>query len=131
MSQENVEIVRRGYGALQRRDVEEFVGYFDPDVEFRSLMQDAEGTFFGHDGVREWWAGLLATFPDWNPSLIEVRDLGDWVLIRVHGQGVATRSGIGVDEEFWQAMEFRGGRVIRHLVVRTEREALEAVGLSE
>ena len=131
MSRENVELVRRAYGALRRRDVEEFVDYFDPEVEFKSLMQEAEGTFFGHDGVREWWAGLFETFPDWDPSFVELRDLGDWVVVRVRGQGVATGSGLGVDEEFWQAVEFRGGRAIRHLVVRTEHEALEAAGLSE
>ena len=57
MSQENLEqIYRRGIDAVNRGDLEGFLASVHPDVEFTSLIAEAEGeTFHGHDGVRRWW----------------------------------------------------------------------------
>ncbi len=131
MSRENLDLVYRAYDAQRRRDLEEFLGYFDPAVEFRSRLVDIEGTLYGHEGVREWWATLMDVFPDWNGSILEARDLGDWVLIHGRGQGSGAGSGAGVGEDYWQAVEIRNGRCVRYITCRTRSEALEAAGLRE
>jgi ketosteroid isomerase-like protein len=131
MSQENVEIVQRVFGALQCNDVDEFLRHLDPEVEFRSLVLELEGPVFGHEGAREWWRGLKEVFPDWNPTMLEVRDLGEYVLVHARGQGRGGGSGVGIDDDFWQVAQFRDGRVVRYAAFRTEAEALEAVGLRE
>jgi ketosteroid isomerase-like protein len=127
MSLENVELARRAYAALQAGDVEEWVSYFDPEVEFSWMAM--EGLFRGHQGLREWAAGLLAAFPDWKPSIVEIRDLGDRALIHGSAGGEGARSGLGVEASFWHAMEVRGGRVVWSAAFRTEADALEAVRL--
>jgi len=129
MSQENVELAHRAYAAFQDGDFDEWVSYFDPDVEFSQTAM--EGTFRGHEGLREWAAGLLAAFPDWKPSIVETRDLGDRVLIHGSASGEGASSGLGVDVDFWQAVEIRHGRVVWLSAFRTEADALEAVGLRE
>ena len=54
MSQENVEIVRRFYAALHRRDKEGCVREMHPEVEGVVYFMESEGrTYRGHQGVRE------------------------------------------------------------------------------
>ncbi len=38
MSQENVELVRRGYAAFNRQDFEAWLDFLDPQVEFREMV---------------------------------------------------------------------------------------------
>jgi ketosteroid isomerase-like protein len=131
MSQENVELVDRAYEALQANDIDAFLALVDPDVEWHSLILEIEGVFRGHEGVREWWRSLRDVFPDWNPSVVEVRDAGDRVLIHARGVGSGAASGVGVEDDFWQVAELRDGRIVWYRAVRSEREALEAAGLAQ
>jgi ketosteroid isomerase-like protein len=129
MSQENVELAHRAYAAFQAGNFDEWVSYFDPEVEFSSTAM--EGPFRGHEGMREWAAGLLAAFPNWKPSIVEIRDLGDRALIHVSASGDGATSGIGIEVDFWQAVEVRGGRVVWCAGFRTEADAREAAELRE
>ena len=61
------------FEAFRRRDLQAFVGYTDPEVEFTSLVLEVEGVYHGHDGVR-WWEAVLAVFPDWSPEVEEASD---------------------------------------------------------
>jgi ketosteroid isomerase-like protein len=128
MSEENIELVTRCYEALAADDLDEFLSFFDPHVEFRSLILEIEGTFHGREGVRTWWNGLKSVFPNWNPSLVEVRDLDPCVVARARGTGSGVASGVGLDDEFWQVVEIRNRKIVWYRAVRTEREALEAAG---
>jgi ketosteroid isomerase-like protein len=65
MSQENAELVHRAYAALQAGDVDRWVSYFDPEVEFSWTAM--EGLVRGHEGLREWATGLLAAFRTGSP----------------------------------------------------------------
>ena len=60
MSRENVAIYRRGYAAVNRGDIDGVLLTVHPDVEFTSLIAEAEGeTFRGHEGVRRWWKEVV------------------------------------------------------------------------
>ena len=126
-----MDISHRAYGHLQRDDIEGFLTYVDPEAEWHSLVLEMEGTFHGHEGVREWWRNLRGAFPDWRPTLQEARDLGDWVLLHARAQASGAGSGVGIDQDFWQVGKIRDGRIVYYAAFRTEREALEAVGLSQ
>jgi len=131
MSEENVQIVRRCYEALRKDDLGQFLDHVHPDVEWHSLILEIEGVFHGHDGVRKWWRELRSVFPDWDPSIGEVRDLGDYVLVHAHGIGSGASSGVGISDDFWQIARFRDGLMAWYGAFRSEAEALEAAGLSE
>jgi ketosteroid isomerase-like protein len=131
MSQENVELAHRVFEAFNRDDIETFLTYVDPDAEWHGRMGDMEGTDHGHDGVRQWWTSLFEVFPDWRPAIMDVRDLGDFVLVHARGVGSGAGSGAGIDEDFWQVAEVRGGRIVWYRAFRREAEALAAVGLRE
>ena len=57
MSQENVERVLRGYDDWNRRDLDAMIERVDPEIEWTmtgtTRFPDTEGTYHGHDGVRE------------------------------------------------------------------------------
>jgi ketosteroid isomerase-like protein len=130
MSQENVETLRKGYAAVNRGDVEALLAYVHPDVEFTSLIAEAEGeTFRGHDGVRRWWREVVLQLGGLRGEPEEVRDLGDAVLVRV--AGTYRPGGVEVPQTVWNVIRFRDGLAIWWQFFRTEEEALEAAGLSE
>jgi ketosteroid isomerase-like protein len=135
MSQEDVELTRRVFDALRRRDLDEFVALHDPSCEIQPLLAAVAGDYHGHDGVREWLDDLFGAFPDFSIRLDEVRELGDRTLgaarIRAHGAHGMDSAGPMIDQVTWVPAEIRNGRVIWWGNFRTEPEALEAVGLRE
>ena len=83
MSQENVERLYRAYDAFNRRDLDAYLALIDPEVELTPRIMELEGGSYyrGHDGVREWWRTLFAVFPDFSTEILEVRDLGDSLIV--------------------------------------------------
>jgi ketosteroid isomerase-like protein len=131
MAQENVDAVVSTFEAFQRRDLDAFLGCFDPEVEYRSLVLEVEGVYRGHEGMRRWWEGVLTVFPDWSPRIEDSRELGGRVLSRVRAEGPGTGSGISRERDIWHLAEVRDGRLRWSAFFRTEDEAVEAAGLRE
>jgi ketosteroid isomerase-like protein len=130
MSRENVAAFRSGYAAFNRRDLKAFLALAHPDVEFTSLIAEAEGeTFRGHDGVRRWWKEVVLPLGGLHGEPEEVRDLGDTVLARI--VGTYRPRGVEVRQTIWQVVRYREGMARSWQFFRTEEEALEAAGLSE
>jgi ketosteroid isomerase-like protein len=132
MSQENVDGAYRAYDAFSRGDWEALVELIDPAVEFESLILEADGASYrGHEGVREYFEIVHDVFSDWHSEITELRDFGDTLIIESHAVGTAKGSGIELGQRFWQAVRLRDGKIVWWRFVRTEEEALEAVGLRE
>ena len=134
MSQENVELAHRTADAFNQRDLDALLALTDPDVEAHSRIVELEGggPFRGHDGIREWWRGLLVVFPDFQSEVEEVKDLGhDLTLTRLrqHTQGIEKAS--PADQTQWHLVEWRDGKSIRWQAFLSEDDALEAAGLRE
>ena len=132
MSQENVELYRRGIEAFNRRDLEAFLALADPDVVGISRVLAIEGgSYRGHDGTREWWRDLLGVFPDFRIEVVWVRDAGDLTVSELrnsaHGEGGAPP----LEEFVWQVSEWRDGLVVRWQMYESEQDALEAAGVRE
>ena len=118
------------FAAMNSGDFEAFDRLMAEDVEFTSLVAEAEGTTFrGHDGVREWWETVRGAFQEVRWELLEVRGAGVCGVthFRLHG----TLGSVPVEQTMWQAVKLRDGMIRWWAFFRTESEALEAVGLSE
>ena len=131
MSQENVEIVRRAYDALNRRAYDAWVAFFQSDVEFHGLPENPDARVYrGHDGVREWIKGVCKVL-DARFEPEEVTEAGDFVLLSVRASVMPRGSSIRVEQRVFNVVEMKAGKAQRLWGYRTKAEALEAVGLSE
>jgi SnoaL-like domain len=130
MSQENVTGFYRAVDAVRRRDLNDYLALLDSHVDIAPLGA-IRPSYHGHDGVRKWWEDLFGVAPDFSLDIDEVRDLGDSLVValRVHAHGRG--SGVPVEQSVWQAVKFRGEKVLWWRSYGSQREALEAVGLSE
>ena len=136
MSQENVEIVKRGVEAWQRDDFDSWLATLDSAMEWHTgLERLAEGTesfYRGHDGMRRAWTAYRNEFDDFEVEAQELRDLGDdrvVLLGRFRWRGPA--SGIATESPLGMVFTVRGGKIIRSVDYFSQQEALEAVGLKE
>jgi ketosteroid isomerase-like protein len=129
VSQEDLDGVRAAWDAISANDFERFIEAVDPDVEFTSLVAEADAAVYrGHEGVRKWWNSVRETFPNFWADDIELRELDDQILAQIRLCG--TVQGMKLDQTIWQVLTVKDGKVVRWNVFRTEAEALEGARLS-
>ena len=130
MSKENVEIVRRMNAAFNRGD-EGWVGFYDPQVEFRTPPEWPEDSVYtGHDGVRH-AAGLWAeSFSEYEWTIDRLVDARDYVIALHHHRGRIGDSGAWVERPLGAVYFFRDGKIVRVLSFFSWAEALDAAGLT-
>jgi ketosteroid isomerase-like protein len=152
MSQENVEVVRRYYEAVQRafaaywtnpRSVSEalragdlgpgaaeLTRYLDPNAEWRTALTGV--TYRGYDEMTVGFDEVVDTAQDYRVELQEVIDLGGDHVLAVAGVGMTGKaSDIDVDTTIFIAVSVRDGLITRMDEYLDRSEALEAAGLSE
>ena len=136
MSQENVETCWRSVDLFNRRDVEAWLEYLDPEVELHwtlfAMLGGGATVFRGHEGVREYLRDLDKAFAEFQIAEIsEIRDLGERVLavgqLRMRGTG----SGAEVESPIAYVVEVKSGKATRIDDFFDPKDALEAAGLSE
>ena len=134
MSEENVEVIRRGYEAFNRGDLDATVADFAPTFEYvaTGAIPGFEGVFRGPEG----WKGLLSGFFDeFHDPHVEIRDLReageDHVLALATYGGRGKQSGAEASWDMWQLWTVREGKVVGGQGFTGREEALEAAGLSE
>jgi ketosteroid isomerase-like protein len=132
MSQENVELARKGYEAFNRRDADALADLCDPEVEFLSLIAESEGQVYrGHEGVRAFLRQQDEAFDAISAEIEEIIDFDDFLIISLCFRAHGRESGVPVEQHSWQAARIRANRILWWKFFRTRAEALEAAGLSE
>jgi uncharacterized protein len=131
MSQQNVEIVRRGWEAFNRGDPA-FLADFAEDAEFEEDPAFPEaGVFRGREEILAYIRGFQEQMRDHRFEVEEVRDLGDQVLALLRETARGASSGVHVDQRPAFLFQFRGGRISRMRAYLDRAKALEALGLEE
>ena len=133
MSQENTELLRRAVDAFNRRDVDDFLAYTDPEIEFTPYERAVEGLgpYRGHEGVRAWWQNSFEAFPDLTAELHEVRGHGDKTVARGRLFGTGAGSGAAFERMLWLAHKWHDGKTVWWYAFEDEADALKAVALEE
>jgi ketosteroid isomerase-like protein len=136
MSQENVEIVRRGYELYAAGDLEGVTDLIAdaaelPDAGGLGVADTAAGTRHGRDGFLLGAQEAVEAFEDYRVEAQEFIDAGDAVVVPVRISGRGRASGAMLEVRLVHVWVLRTGRAIRNEIYRTTAEALEAVGLSE
>ena len=134
MSQENVEIVRRGAEAFNSDDTERFLDFWDAECEFFTITgtQVAGTPYRGHGGLREYRTETAET---WTALRFESEEItagkADDVVVIGHLIGEGRGSGVRVKQRIGVTFELREGKVWRCRAYADPAEAVAAVGLSE
>jgi ketosteroid isomerase-like protein len=133
MSQENVEIVRRGYQLWESREWSAIPEVFDPNVEIdlsRNIFNP--DVYQGHAGVERYVRVVEEVWDDFKVVPAEFIDAGDNVVTAVTVRGKGKGSGVDVKMDLFNIWTLRDSRVVRVVGgYRDRSEALEAAGLAE
>jgi ketosteroid isomerase-like protein len=139
MSQENVELVRRGYELFNSGGPGAVIGegIWSPEIVFDFSMSGIAGldVYRGQDQIRaffeEDWFGSFP-FEEWEVEVDELIDHGNQVIAmsRQRGRGASSEV-VAAELELAQICTLRGGEVVRVETYLDRKKALEAVGLSE
>lgn len=133
MPPENVEIVRRIFEAVARRDSAAVLGLYDPEVVWdhtRGPAREVMGepcVYRGHEGLRRWSREWYEAWEDVQADVVEVVEVGEHVVSVLNYRGRGRASGVQVEmAQMAGAWTIRDGKVVRVLWFRTRGEALEA-----
>jgi ketosteroid isomerase-like protein len=130
MSRENVEIVRRWIYAYNRRDFGGVAEVIDPDFDFRSAVE--QKSYRGIAGLARYSDevdALIENFHIEDDRFVDVGEDRVLHLYRVLGRGAG--SGVPVSRHNAIVWQLRAGKLLTAQVYLDQRQALEAVGLSE
>jgi len=126
--EENIEIVRRAYGSLARRDWDGLWADAHPDFELHTQLQ---GSYRGRDEAQRFVEDRIAAFESWIAEPEEFFESDDQVVVFVtqRAQPKGTRAVIEIKvADVWT---LRDGKVSTLETFPQREKALEAAGLRE
>jgi ketosteroid isomerase-like protein len=131
MSQENVEVIRRGYEHFNRTGEVDYSA-LDPEIVYDVSRRTFDPlVYHGHEGVRQFVALMREQWASMRLEPQKFVDAKDKVVVAVRLVGVGKESGVETTANAAHIWTFREGKIVRQTVFQTMDEALEAAGLSE
>ena len=131
MSEENVEVVRRLYQAMNDRDFVAAGECTHPDVEWIPDRRVGEGPIRGRDNVVQFFRERAEVFDEIRVETERFWDKDDRVLAFIRTTGSGSASGASFEIRIGHLWTLRDGVVVRGEGYGDRSEALEAAGLSE
>jgi ketosteroid isomerase-like protein len=133
VSEENVILVRAHIEAWRAEDAPHALSFLDPNVVADvSRTGGIDSAFYGHEAIAEFFRRYAGTFEDYRWEIERLTDLGSGSVLAVGREtGRGKGSGVPVDRSLATLYTVIDGKIVRITTFHTEREALEAAGLSE
>jgi ketosteroid isomerase-like protein len=127
----DVEVLRDGYDAFVRGDIEGITASFAEDIEFvgpNSQRMPEAGTHRGREAVGALLAGMRERWDDltWTPD--EFVSEGDTIVVLGHMEGRAKATGTQVKVPFVHIWRMSGGTVRRGQALTDTAVVAEALG---
>jgi ketosteroid isomerase-like protein len=128
MSEENLELVKRGWEAYESGDLSAALVNLSPDmVTHVAAPIPVAGTYHGREG-------FLQVTLDWAEGFDElvvtgeefVDTPGDKVMVRARHRGSGVGSGVPVETDVWYVFTIRKGKTVRVDITNDRAGALEA-----
>ncbi len=126
----NAELVRRGYEAFNRGDLEGVLGLLHPELRSDVLAESPMAeTYHGHEGFVRMVtenAEMFAAYRNHPEDVFELSE--EHILVVVRSQARGRISGAEVEGRLVHLWTWRDGKAIRFEAFRTEDEARRAAG---
>jgi ketosteroid isomerase-like protein len=131
VSGKNVETIRKGLEAFNRRDVAGIMETCDPDAEFVPLRAILEGvTYKGEEGLRKFFADVNEEWSELSIEAPEFREVGDCVIVLGRFKARGRASGVEVDSPAAWVCDMRAGKLVRLRAYTDQQEAVAAAKLT-
>ncbi len=135
MSDENVELVRRGIDAMNRRDLEQILELVTDDFEwfpaFTGGGLDEGSVYRGKEDLTRYVTQMAITWSELEFEIESLHDHGDRVLVLAHIRAVGRGSGVRLEQPFAAIYEIRDGKLARGWNYRDLAEAQQAAGVRQ
>jgi len=128
MSEENVEIIRRFYYCLTRRDWDAMWRDFGPDFVLDTELQ---GSYRGRDECQAFAEDQISAFESSTAEPVEVFEGGEHVAVFVKIRAQPKGSSAEIEALIGHLFTLRDGLIVRLQTFPQRETALEAAGLSE
>jgi ketosteroid isomerase-like protein len=131
MSEQDIEVVRDQFEAVNERDFARAMDHYAEDVV---LVVDPgfgleSGTFEGKQAVGEWFGQWFRAFDaSFRFENIEAREIGDVIFLHADFRGAGRSSGAAAHMDAGYLYEVREGKVVRAQIFGTREDALAAAG---
>lgn len=131
MSEENVDLVRRGYEHFARTGGPD-ASLYAPDIEWHSAAEDpGQEVFHGVEGVKKLIAEVQEAMDDFRTEPFEFLDAGDQVVAGLIHRGRGKGSSAEVEMREWNVFLIEQGQIVSVHEYSDRDAALRAAGLSE
>jgi ketosteroid isomerase-like protein len=133
MSDESIDMARRGYEAFNEGDPDGMVSSFAPNFEYLTTgeIPGADAAYRGPEGLREFVGWMWSEFEEPRIEVHELTEVGNQVLAEVTLRGRGKQSGVETSWNIWHLWTARDGEIVRGQAFTSRQEALEAAGLSK
>lgn len=132
MSDQNVELVRKGIEAFNAGGTEAMLAFVHPEIVSHPFPEWVEDTVYrGHDGIRRMFA-MWDDFDDVVWEIREIRDVPPCILLLGEMSARIKNSGAPVRQQIAAVFsDFRDGMICESRGFISWEEALKALELSE
>jgi ketosteroid isomerase-like protein len=132
MSDENVEIIRRGFETMQRDGWQTLLSLIDPEFELTTppdLAMEPD-TYHGEAGLRRYFESFEDAMEDIQiVSEGEFLGAGEKVFVPFRLSARGRETGIEATQHAFQVWTMRAGKGLRVEIFASREQALEAAGL--
>jgi uncharacterized protein len=132
MSEENVNILRQGYDAFNRGDIDTVTSLMDENIEWQESDVEGipgRGTHHGpEDIVNNVFGTALESWEDFGAVAEEFLDAGERVVVLGRFQGRGKESGRTLDAPFAHVWTLRQGKLVHHHNYTDTAKHLQSLG---
>jgi ketosteroid isomerase-like protein len=133
MSREAEQLIRDGYAALSRGDLDGWLAGVAEDAELHELPDIPDTAVYrGRDGFRKWAEAAIETVGawEWEPEEFLLEDGAIHVVqVRLKAQGKG--SGVPVDQSVFHVFRLQDGKVLEVRGFLDRKQAMEAASESD
>lgn len=115
---------------IDQRDFDAIAPLLHPEYEFHAAIGTVDGTTYaGVEGLRRFVGDMEAVWDGYHVRLGHIDEASDQAVAVIQVSGIATVSGVPLDQTISQVLTWRDGLLFRTVAHVDHSEALRAVGL--
>jgi uncharacterized protein len=129
----NADLLRAGYDAWNRGDLDGWLELLDPDIVIRTsgAFPDFAPEYRGLGGAKKFWAQMLEPWKEFRIEVEQMAEEGDLAAAGIRFVASGRDSGVDVELRFGSGIRIQNGLAVELVNRRTFEEVREALRESQ